>query len=631
LKSNVSDYLEMVHSIYLDACAMCPADVSDLRDLKTIRSRVEHEGLSFLTITLPMFAKGFELALAHGKFDSSWKSTHFRGFRFRGPIPAFLQGMVSQLFDRETGRIYDDTIIVKLAQVVDSVRQICLTFKKLELSCSPNRVQEAFDNFANIERSLSESIIPDEDAKRFRLVSSVLWDNDVYRLRDCVLLPKHGPGATADRIAGNGKYVHRSWYERLDNYFPLFETAYVSSAFQSEEVEHVTLLTKDQEYPVRVTPVPKTLKGPRIIAIEPVCMQYAQQALRSIIYDMIENSVMAAGHVNFRDQSVNQRLALNSSISGQLATIDLSDASDRVPRDLALDMFRAYPDFQGAIDACRSTSAILPDGRLISPLRKFASMGSALCFPIESMYFYTICVAALLEFHNLPVSSTNVFTVSRTVHVYGDDIIVPSDAAGIVLDYLQKYNCKVNSSKTFYSGMFRESCGTDAFAGTRVTPVYVRQVPPENKQHVQSLLSWSSTGNQFFRKGYIRTAEFLHQRCEKILRIYPEVSENSAGLGRNYRLGSVRPRKRFNRKFHAPEIRAWIPSPVYRIDKLSGYAALTKSLLKLASRKTSSDIRNVLRDVDLTSFTFVIEEDPRHLERSALYGAVALKLRWVRP
>jgi hypothetical protein len=273
LKSNVSDYLEMVHSIYLDACAMCPAGVSDLRDLKTIRSRVEHEGLSFLTITLPMFAKGFELALAHGYFDSSWKSTHFRGFKFRGPIPAFLRGMVSLLFDHETGRIYDDTTIIKLTQVVDSVRQLCLTFKKLELSCSPNRVQEAFDNFANIERSLSESIIPDEDARQFCMVSSVLWDNDVYRLHDCELSPKHGPGATADRITGNGKYRWRSWYERLDSYFPLFEYGYVNSSIQSKEVELVKLFTREQELPVRVTPVPKTLKGPRIIAIEPACMQ----------------------------------------------------------------------------------------------------------------------------------------------------------------------------------------------------------------------------------------------------------------------------------------------------------------------------------------------------------------------
>jgi hypothetical protein len=344
---------------------------------------------------------------------------------------------------------------------------------------------------------------------------------------------------------------------------------------------------------------------------------------------MIENSSMAGGHVNFRDQSVNQRLALESSYTGQLATIDLSDASDRVPRDLALNMFRAYPEFRDAIDACRSTSAILPDGSLISPLRKFASMGSALCFPIESMYFYTICVVALLRFHSLPVSYANCFSVSRTVHVYGDDIIVPANAAGVVLDHLQKYNCKVNSSKTFYSGKFRESCGTDAFAGSRVTPVYVRQTPPENLRHVKSILSWSSTGNQFFGKGYYNTAEFLHRRCEKILRYYPEVSENSPGLGRTYRLGTYRPRKRFNRNLHRPEIRAWIPTPVYRTDKLEGYAALTKTLLKLVNRKVHPVVRIVLRDVDLTDMTSVIEEDPRHLERSALYGAVALKLRWV--
>jgi hypothetical protein len=104
VEEDVSDLLELVQLIYDDACARCTVDVSDLRDKMTILSRVDKEGLSFLTITLPTFCQDFERSLAQGKIDS----TAFRSFRKVGAIPAFLQGMLSLLFNRETGRLLDD-------------------------------------------------------------------------------------------------------------------------------------------------------------------------------------------------------------------------------------------------------------------------------------------------------------------------------------------------------------------------------------------------------------------------------------------------------------------------------------------------------------------------------------------
>ncbi len=631
MKSNVSDYLELARCIYIDACAKCPADVSDLRDLKTIRSRVEHEGLSFLTITLPNFCQGLEKALKFGYIDPSW----FRGFPFHGSIPAFLQGMIGHVFNHETGRIYDDETSTSVGYhpiFIDSIRQICLAFKKVELDCTPERVQAAIANFVEIEHSFNSFKATEEECSEFLAVSSVLWHDCILRLRDDMLRPKHGPGATAERISGNRKYAWRYWFKRLDNYFPLFDHAYISSAVDSEEVELVTFVDPEHELPVRVTPVPKTLKGPRIIAIEPCCMQYAQQGIRGMLYSAIESSWYARGHVNFRDQGVNQTLAMSASSTGLLATIDLSDASDRVPRDLALEMFRSYPEIMGAIDACRSTRAELPDGQIIGPLSKFASMGSALCFPVESMYFYTICVMALLQKHHLPVTPRNCFSVSRSIYVYGDDIIVPTYAAEIVLDYLQKYNCKVNTSKSFWSGSFRESCGVDAYAGVAVNPVYIRQERPKNKRHAAQLISWSASANLFALKGYYRTAEFMHNVCESILGFYPRVSETSQALGRIYRDGERKSPKRTSPRFQRLEVKGWIPSAVFRTDRLGGYAALQKSLLKLDRRKAeSSDVDSLLDKAKLDFHSFESPDDPYHLERSALYGAVTLKLRWVAP
>jgi len=606
MKSNVSDSLELLGCIYKDATSKCIADVSDLRDLKTIRSRVEDEGLSFLTITLPHFCQDFEKSLANGYIDSN----DFREFRKYKAIPAFLRGMLSLIFDCETGRINDYE--EDFPSVVESVRQLCLTFKKLEVDCTPKRTAAAFSSYIEIEQSLKMFSVPKVDADEFLSVSAVLWDNvlSTINVQDC--LPKHGPGATAEGISGNQKFHWQFWHDRLEPYFPLIGNAYpLGITLESKELQDVAIVLPEQERPVRVVAVPKTLKGPRIIAIEPVCMQYVQQGIRNVLYDVIESSKFSKGHVNFRDQSVNQTLAISASKTGQFATIDLSDASDRVPRSLALEMFRSNPDLRDAIDACRSTHAALPDGQIIGPLEKFASMGSALCFPIEAMYFYTICVVACLKGSDLPVNRRNVYSVTRGIYVYGDDIVVPSTHAMIVLEHLRKYNCKVNTNKTFVGGYFRESCGIDAFRGYVVTPTYLRKVCPENKQQADRLVSWSATANLFYKKGYWQTARLMFSKLESILGPLPFVSETSSGLGRTSFLG-MRSIGRWNPHLHHFEIKCWVPKPISRTDLLDGYGALTKSFLKL------EDLKNL-----------PLSRDALELERSALHGAVALTRRWL--
>jgi hypothetical protein len=523
--------------------------------------------------------------------------------------------MLSQLFNRETGRIYDKEKLeaVQASVIIEATRQFCLTFKKMELPCSPQRVAKTLHSYVETERSFAEFYLPTADHERFAQVSAVLWDNMLGHLRLDMLVPRHGPGITSDRTMGNQKYVWKYWHERLEPYFPVLDSAYSISAFDDGVLEKVAFLSAEQEPPVKVVTVPKTLKGPRIIAMESPCMQYTQQAIRSLLYETIENSDLTSGHVNFRDQTVNQELALMSSLTGQYATIDLKDASDRVPRELALEMFRGNPDLRDAIDACRTNSAVLPNGQVIAPLAKFASMGSALCFPIEAMYFYTICVMALLELQNLPVSHRNAYLVSRDVFVYGDDIMVPTQYAISVIDCLQKYNCKVNAAKTFLSGSFRESCGMDAYAGECVTPTYLRNDVPNNRRQAKELISWVATGNLFYKRGYWRTAQFILHKCEQSLGPLPYVSDVSPALGRVSFLG-YRSADRWDGHTQSLQVRAWVPGAVYRSDRIDGYSALQKSFLQPHYHGFTCDI---------------VEVDPLNLERFALYGAVTLQRRGV--
>lgn len=607
MKSHASELLELATAIYKDAVAKCTDVTLDVRDLLTLKSRFKHEGLSFLTITLPTLGKDFDISLSRGKIEPDL----FRSFKKRLNAPAFLQGLFARVFD-EAGRIQHEPCVA----AVEGIRQIAYAFKKLQIPCSPKRTAKALTKFVLAER-IFDVPLESGDVEDFLHVSRHLWGS-VFGSNDLLsnAIPKHGPGATAERLSGNAKFLMRRWHDRLEPYFPVLDTAFANAdARLDPEFEKVTVVDETDEQPVRVIPVPKTLKTPRIIAIEPVCMQYTQQALSGEIYNLIERHPFTRGHINFRDQSVNRERALSSSATGESATLDLSSASDLVPYELAIRMFDVDPDLKGAVSACRSKKAQMPDGEII-PLRKFASMGSALCFPVEAMYFYTICVVALLEKRNLSVTLPNIYSVSREVYVYGDDIIVPTDDSDDVIRTLQKYYCKVNVRKSFASGNFRESCGMDAFLGEEVTPTYVRRVPPDNMRNTDALVSWTATSNLFYRKGYWRTASALLERVERIVGKLPIVGPQCAGLGKES-FQNVVSIGRWGSRYQVPEVKTWIPSPVYRRDVLDGSPALLKSLLGL-ERKTPQKW-----DADPI--------DDKHLQRTARHGAVALKRRWTRP
>jgi hypothetical protein len=90
-----------------------------------------------------------------------------------------------------------------------------------------------------------------------------------------------------------------------------------------------------------------------------------------------------------------------------------------------------------------------------------ATMGSAVCFPIETIVFYSISKAVL-----------QLFGYTGDPYVYGDDIIVPTKYAGYVMDVLEAYGFVVNREKSFTNPRlaFRESCGVNGLLGVDVTP-----------------------------------------------------------------------------------------------------------------------------------------------------------------
>lgn len=611
-----------------DAAGMCAVNHADLlRDLKTVEKRSACEMLSFFTIILPQMGADFDRALEAGRIDAS----HFKSFKKCGKIPAFLRGYFRLVFDDNTGAIHENPSIISIA----CIRQLLYAFKKILLPCSYKRNRATLAGYLEIENELA-SRHTDGDTE-FEFYASKIW-TQVFLDPDMDFNPSHGPGAVAERLSPNGKFRMSRWHDRLEhNPLLTFAENVISPAASQKLFEKVMFVEEDQEQPVRVVTVPKTAKGGRIIAVEPCCMQYMQHKVEAILKNALEKHPLTSGHINFSDQNVNKALALENSATRQFATLDLSSASDRVPYDLAIKMFSCNPILMDMLERTRSRRAKI-EGEVIH-LHKFASMGSSTCFPVESMYFYTICVMARLKKYGLRPTQENIYSLSRDVYVYGDDIIIPTRDTAEIIDALHKYHCKVNTQKSYYRGFFRESCGCDAYASVDVTPVYIRRMINmiSDQNDANTLLSAIATSNQLHQVGYWRTADFLKTIVERKLGELPCSREHSVAwfsfCGNRYqgvrymRNKSVSRKKvravienaRANYEYtnfltHDRNVdtyaKLWHPVPQTEPDSLRGEYLLTKVLLNLSKRHPEA---------------LPLQGDH---ERSTMRSVIALKQRW---
>jgi len=396
---------------------------------------------------------------------------------------------------------------------------------------------------------------------------------------DGELIPKHGPGATQDRLRGNQKWTLPTWHERLETLFPYTEMALPNFRYW-EEVDSIEFLAPGDEPPVRLVDVPKTQTTPRLIAIEPTCMQYVQQAISIPLRRLLEDPKdPMSGFVGFEEQWPNQAMAQCGSDDGSVATLDLSEASDRVANWLVEDMFSDFPWFLEGIQACRSTHAQLPSGAVIQ-LSKFASMGSAMTFPMEAMVFTAIALAAIVKADGLNTGLRSSYRkYLGQVRVYGDDIIVPVDKAEIVIDYLETFGFRVNRNKSFWTGEFRESCGKEYWNGFDVSIVKFRQVLPTSRRDVKELISAVSTRNQLFKAGLVKTAALLDGVLEEILHFFPYVAETSPILGKHHPLGYYQVDS-IDGSTHAPRTKGWVVKPKIPTNGIDGERALLKCLLE---------------------------------------------------
>lgn len=260
----------------------------------------------------------------------------------------------------------------------------------------------------------------------------------------------HGPGRVAELPKRKCTVVSKYGHFKTDE---LLEYCSVPFSFEKKGLKRVSKLIC----------VAKSFDKYRTICAEPSILQWCQQGVAHYLCEAISHSPLRK-HVDLKRQDTNRELARLGSIDGSFATIDLSNASDSVMWTLVRESFK-HTVFLRYFYACRSRQVKV--GREVFSLPMFATMGSALTFPVECIIFSAIVELAFTE--------ENVPETKRHYRVYGDDIICPSWLAPRVMTLLEEFGFAVNHDKSFFdpSTFFRESCGGEFVQGEDVTPIRI--------------------------------------------------------------------------------------------------------------------------------------------------------------
>jgi hypothetical protein len=239
--------------------------------------------------------------------------------------------------------------------------------------------------------------------------------------------------------------------------------------------------------------VPKDDSTSRLIAIEPSLNMFYQLGLGRLL----EERLTSFFGLDITSQpQINQEAALVGSVTDDLATLDLSNASDSI----GLPMLKwALPRWVYDL-LCILRS---PKGDLMgeqSELNMVSTMGNGFTFPLETLIFSCVVVACIKSHRQQPVRPYTCYLDREGESpigywgVFGDDIICHSRVARRVIRLLGLLGFEVNSDKSFIEGVFRESCGRDFFRGHDVRGVYIKRLGTRESLYVaiNGLNVWSA-------------------------------------------------------------------------------------------------------------------------------------------
>jgi len=582
----------LLRSLLLDFSRLEPSVKGLDRDIRTIERRFKHEGYGFLTVTLPVLGDAIVNGISSEQFCCP--------FGFRKPkgqaLPRLFSGLLSEVFDPMSGRVKEQASV----SCIQNLIQVCKLFKKVRLDDEDNDKlhSSALDGFSRCDDQIGKTDLSDRDDYLYRLVcSQVLPALRVtkHSLHRDSFDPefKHGPGAVAESYSPNQKW--KGVYEGIltdafdtERYqydlFAITPDAHLSRAvgmhvdssdtLTDRIVKYGTQYTAASRSIARLISVAKDSTSRRTITIEPLLNQFIQQGLNIELRESISKCSILSGCLALSNQGENQKLALIGSLNRRWSTIDLKSASDLLSTKMVSRTFDHLPEFFGQMMNCRSTHVECDKYTL--EMRKYAGMGNATTFPVQSIVFALLAITAIVDDGLRKPTHGRVKRASRHVRVYGDDIIVSTKHVHKVVDWLQKAGLTVNQKKSFLDGYFKESCGVDAYRGIDITPIYCRQRPDDSSIDPSAIAGLVSFSNQLWLKGLYKASDTIAREVEGRLGFsLPLVSRNSSALGWHSRTDAMDANS-WDSKLQCLTLKARVLTSVKKKDNLDGWPALLK-------------------------------------------------------
>lgn len=373
----------------------------------------------------------------------------------RGELLNEISEFVNALPDSPSGSVMRKTIFKKLRPLkrdpVTKQRAID-SFRETEVACrvTNNRIRQSLAK----NKFFADSQILHLAARK---IDSILGHFSINEMLD---RGRFGPGST---YSCRGKDVSRARKFGLTDVTPEFEK--LARGLLAEYPLWANALT-DADLPVcpllsvvpgaRFSAVPKDQTIDRGIFAEPTINSWFQQGLGR----MIRIRLLEKCGVDLDDQSINQNLARIGSLTDDLATIDLSSASNLISRKVV--EFLLPEEWYYWLDHTRSRRVKIQDEWV--ELECFSSQGNGFTFDLESLIFYALAWAVTVS------EGYNPFWVNT----FGDDIVIPSGCYETLQSLFSDLGFKINLDKSYARGPFRESCGKDYHLGEDVRGIYLK-------------------------------------------------------------------------------------------------------------------------------------------------------------
>jgi hypothetical protein len=449
----------MYRALFADIACEFPTYARD--SLEYLLNRRVAEGVSFYLGTLPLLGKAAETSLISGERLLVPSEFNCRG---SSGLPRFLNELFIELFYEDGMPRFDHLRTSgwsdRGVKACAFIRQVCMMWSKVADLPNPSAKTEEqaiaeFLDRVTLDPSITYSTSTVNALTEAHRLLGLVFPRRPQKSQDLLGFRKkpwgcHGPGAVSGREAPSEKWSFQRWPGLPEYLFTWAEGRVVTSTRLSEQPAS------------RVTCVPKDFRGPRVICIEPKENQFAQQGLWKLLEAQIRRCELTRRSIDFRSVARSRDLCHDY----EYATIDLKDASDK----LALSLCRLLlPKWIFSMLTRYRTRKISVEqlNKLLVSYSSFATMGSAICFPIETLVFWALALGTMISIRD-SFAPRQADRLNLDLRVFGDDIIVPLWACDAVCHAFSEVGLTVNDSKTCCFSPVRESCGEWVFMGKTI-------------------------------------------------------------------------------------------------------------------------------------------------------------------